>query len=270
MGKDIRLKRQNCRSDDQMRFIVLLLKKTEYLSALSIRLVYLTGKANVPLHPKHLINREKLWYRRLLTNKMTVLDAGSGSGQHSLKVAPFVKKVIGIDKNPENLDIARQSAKQRNIKNVFFKQGDLEKKINLPSSSIDFAILFDVLEHIVNRQQFLKEVRRILGKDGKLILAIPNIDTDWKRLQRKYGIFSYSDPDHKIEYSKQTIAKELEKAGFRILKVSPISYDTPYVGFIDLAGGISLALYKKLAKWKEKMLKLHPENASGFQIVVSK
>lgn len=253
-----------------MRFFILLLKKTEYLSALSVRLVYLTGKAKVPIHPKHLIKKGKLWYRSYLNNKLTVLDAGCGSGQHSLRIAPFVKEVIGIDKDSKNLEIAKKSAAQKNIKNVTFKKGDLEKRINLPSNSIDFAILFDVLEHIIKRQQFLLELKRTIKKKGKVIVAIPNKDTDWKRLQRKYSILSFSDPDHKIEYTKQTITKELKNAGFKIERIEPISYDTPYVGFIDLVGGLSLSLYKKLANWKQKMLKLHPENASGFQIIASK
>lgn len=252
-----------------MKFFVLLLKKTEYLSALSIRLVYLTGKSKVPIHPKHLISKD-LWYRNLLNKKMIVLDAGCGSGQHSLKIAPYVKRVIGIDRDLKNLKIAKVSARLENIKNVQFGYGDLEKKISFKKETFDLAILFDVLEHIVKRQLFLKGVKRVLKSNGRVIVVIPNIDTDWKRLQRKYGILSYSDPDHKIEYSKQTIRAELEKAGFKIRQVTPISYDTPLVGFIDLIGGISLPLYKKLANWKEKMRKLHPENASGFQIVAAK
>ena len=117
---------------------------------------------------------------------------------------------------------------------------------------------------------FLKEVKRVLKNKGKVIITIPNTDTSWKRLQRKYGLSSYSDPDHKIEYTEDTITRELQKAGFQVAKIIPVSYDTPFVGFIDLVGGISLTLYKKLAKWKEKMRKLHPENAIGFEIIATK
>ncbi len=253
-----------------MKFLILLLKKSEYLSALSIRLVQLTGKSKIPIHPKHLISKEKLFYRKFLNKNMLVLDLGCGSGQHALKIAPFVKKIIGIDKDLKNLKIANESALQGKIKNVEFKKGNLEKKIDFPTHVFDLAILFDVLEHIVNRQKLLKEVRRVIKKKGKIIVVIPNIDTNWKKLQRKYNIFSYSDPDHKIEYTKKTIRQELEKAGFEVQNITSVSYDTPFVGFIDLVGGISLSLYKKLAIWKEKMQKLHPENCSGFQVEASK
>jgi len=167
-----------------MKFFFWLLKKTECLSALSIKLVYLTGKSKVPVHPKHLITQEKLWYGNLLDKKMSVLDAGCGSGQHALKIAPYVLKVVGIDKNLKNLKIAKESTKIKNIKNVDFIKGDLEKRINLPSASFNLAILFDILEHIVERQKFLQEVRRLLKNNGKAIVVIPNNDTAWKKLQR--------------------------------------------------------------------------------------
>lgn len=254
-----------------MKPIVYLIKKTEILSALAIRLVYLTGKSKVPIHPKHLIREDSdTWYKNLLNKKMVVLDAGCGSGQHSNQIARFVKLVIGIDNNEESLKIAKADAKNKEIKNVSFFKGNLEHKLFLKNKSCDFAILFDVLEHIKRRQFFLREIIRVLKNKGMAIVVIPNQDTSWKRLQRKYGIFSYSDPDHKIEYTKESITNELTQAKFKIKRIIPISFDTPWVGFIDLVGGISLRLYKKLSVWKKKMLRLRPEDCSGFQIVAVK
>ncbi len=253
-----------------MRWIILIIKKSEYLSALAIRLVYWTGKSKVPIHPKHLIRKDSdLWYKSLLTKKTIILDAGCGSGQHCLQIAKYVKKVIGIDKNEESLKIAKIDAKNKRIKNAEFMIGDFEKSINLDRLSIDVVILFDVLEHIKKRQKFLREIKRIMKKNAKVLVAIPNKDTSWKKLQRKYGIVSYSDPDHKIEYSKDAIAEELNRAGFRIEKITSISYDTPWIGFIDLVGGISLSLYKKLGQWRKNMSLKYPDECVGFQIIAA-
>jgi ubiquinone/menaquinone biosynthesis C-methylase UbiE len=254
-----------------MKLIVWMIKKTELLSGFSIRLVYWTGKSKVPLHPKHLLNKNNsVWYRHLLNRKSLILDLGCGSGQHGLGIARYVKKVIGIDHDPENLRIASQDAKNRKIKNIEFKAGNLEEKIELKDRLADGAILFDVLEHIHKRQKFLKEVYRVLKDKGFVLVVIPNNDTSWKRLQRKYGISSFSDPDHKIEYTRKSIQKELAQAGFRIKSITVSSYDTPWVGFIDLIGGIYFPLYRKLSLWKGKMIRLHPEDSSGFQIVAEK
>ncbi len=254
-----------------MKIIVWILKKSEVLSALSIRLVYLTGKSKVPVHPKHIIRTEKdIWYKDLLSRNKVILDAGCGSGQHSTKIAKHVKQVVGLDKDLRSLDIAKKDVKNKRIYNCQFINTDLEKILPLKDSSIDVAILFDVLEHIKKRQGFLREIKRVLKKDGKALVVIPNIETSWKKLQRRYGLFSYSDPDHKIEYTEKGIIKELTNVGFKIQKVDRIGYDTPFVGIIDLVGGISLTLYKKLSKWKKQMGIKYPEDCSGFQIIVSK
>jgi len=48
----------------------------------------------------------------------------------------------------------------------------------LPDSSIDVAIAFDVIEHLVGGEswqlQFLREIRRVLRPDGVLLLTTPN------------------------------------------------------------------------------------------------
>lgn len=254
-----------------MKLFVWFIKKSEVLSALSIRLVYLTGKSKVPVHPKHLIRKESdIWYKKLLGKNKVILDVGCGSGQHSLSLTKKVKKVIGLDIDSTSLRIARIDASLRRIKNCEFLEVNLEKKILLKDNSCDLAIMFDVLEHINRRQKFLLEIKRILKRRGRALVVIPNNDTSWKRLQRKYGIFSYSDPDHKIEYTEKSIKDELLKAGFQIESIEPTSYDTPWVGFIDLVGGISLTFYKKLSSWKKKMAKAHPKDCSGFQVVAVK
>src|SRR5690348_6380127 len=99
-----------------MKVIVYLLKKSETLSALSIRLVYWTRKSKVPLHPKHLIRKDLGLYKELLGKKKVVLDLGCGPGQHALLVAPKVKKVVGLDKDLNSLEIAKRDAKNKKIK----------------------------------------------------------------------------------------------------------------------------------------------------------
>lgn len=254
-----------------MKYLILLLKKSELLSGLSIRLVYLTRKAKVPIHPKHLVRQKhEVWYKKLLNKKMIVLDVGCGSGQHSLQIAKKVKKVIGLDKDQKGLNIATQDATNKRIKNAIFLKANLENKINLKDSSIDLVILFDVLEHIKNRQKFLAEIKRVLKENAPALVVIPNNNSKWKIIQRKYGISSFSDPDHKIEYTKKSISNELERAGFTIKEITAVSYDTPFVGFIDLIGGISLSLYEKILKWKKTMVIKYPEDCSGFQIIAIK
>ena len=47
-------------------------------------------------------------------------------------------------------------------------------KFNCKSNSIDFVISFFSLEHIYNLDDCIKEIKRVLKKNGCLVFAIPN------------------------------------------------------------------------------------------------
>lgn len=54
-----------------------------------------------------------------------------------------------------------------------FIKVDLEKNLNIKSESFENVILFNVLEHIVNHKNLIKEIHRITKKNGKLELFVP-------------------------------------------------------------------------------------------------
>ena len=54
--------------------------------------------------------------------------------------------------------------------NIF---ADLNQDLPLAASSVDCILLSSVLEHISNPEMLLKEISRILKKDGYLILSVP-------------------------------------------------------------------------------------------------
>ena len=232
-----------------------------------MRLVKLTGKSRYRIHPKHLIAIERPWYLSRIKSNDVVLDLGCNNGQHCLKIAGHCRKVIGMDFDNQQLAIARNTARDRQIKNIEFISGNLEKKLEFPDSSFSKVIFLDVLEHLVNRGQILAEIRRVLKPKGLLLIAIPNSESSWKKLQRSVGINSFADPDHKIEYSPVAAKKQFTNLGFRILSFKPVTFDTPWVGFFDLFGGLSLPLYSRIAKIKKAKAKKFPEESTGFRII---
>ncbi|GAI24781.1 unnamed protein product, partial [marine sediment metagenome] len=190
-----------------------LLKKSKNLSALSCRLTQLTGKSKYPIHPKHLIKIEKPWYLKDIKRNDLVLDLGCGNGQNTLKTARKCKRIIGIDYDEEQLEIARLTVKDKKIKNARFIDADLEKKLPFKKNSFDKILALDILEHLNKRKQFLLEIKRILKPNGTVFIAVPNKNTSWKRLQKKAGFNFYTDPDHKIEYSLKEIKNILSASG---------------------------------------------------------
>jgi SAM-dependent methyltransferase len=98
---------------------------------------------------------------------------------------------------------------------------DLERVKSLPSN-IDAIVLADVLEHLRNPAGALELVRKALRDDGRVFISVPNIANVTVRLGLLFGIFEYRDRGildhtHLRFYTKRTIRREVENAGFRII-----------------------------------------------------
>lgn len=250
------------------KIYVMVLKKMEIASALACRLTKYSGKSKTYIHPKHLLE-ENPWYTKFINKNDTVLDLGCGNGQSIIKSSRFCKSIIGIEFNTEILKTADFSLKQKQIRNAALKKGNLEEALPFKSNQFDKVIFLDVLEHLNNRDLILKEIRRVLKFKKILILGVPNSQTSWKKLQRSVGLSSFSDPDHKIEFSEKEIRNILKKHGFRVISFNYGKFDTPLRSIYDIIGSLYLPAYKKISNWRQVRAQKHPEEASGFEIIAS-
>lgn len=249
------------------KLLVKCLKKMEVLSAVSCRLTQITGKSRTPIHPKHLLIKDIPEYFKFLRKTDIVLDLGCHRAKRTLKISKHVKKIIGVDIDKNLFGDALKEIKINKIKNLKLQCLNAEDKLPFEDGYFDKVIFLDVLEHLNNRDTALKEIRRILKKNGMLVASVPNKNTNWKMIQQKAGIFYFSDPDHKIEFSKKSFINILNKNGFKIEKFSAISYDDWFLPIIDLIGGLSLTIYKRLSVWKRNLSLKYPENSSGFMVI---
>ena len=248
---------------------VLILKKIEIGSAIAVRLTKYTGKSKVFIHPKHFLNPNP-WFTSYLQKKDLVLDLGSGNGQNAIKSSKYSKKVIGVEIDKSLIKIAQQSVYEKGIKNIKFQAGNLEEKLEFKSNSFNKVIFLDVLEHLRKRDEILKEVYRVLKPKGIIMVGVPNKTTSWKKMQRSVDVSSFSDPDHKIEFSQNDINKLLKTFKFKIIHFGYAPYDTPFRGFYDIVGSLSLSTYKKIYKWRVEKVKKDTNETSGFEIVAQK
>ena len=237
----------------------------------AIRLVRLTGKSPHRIHPKHLIAAPwHDWYLTYLKPTDRVLDLGCGQGAHTLVAAQRVQFIHALDYDPEALVIARSEVRKRGITNVEYGCADVQWPLWFAGESFDAVFCLDVIEHIVPRQAVLHEIARVLTPDGVLLISAPNRATTWRRWLVEAGLFSFSDPDHKVEYTREEFCNELAEAGFEPGALMPIVYDTPWAGLIDALGGLSLTLYARLSRWKRDMAMRYPEESTGFRAVARK
>ena len=158
-----------------------------------------------------------------------MLDLGCGWGFWTKKLEPNCKFVIGLDTR----DIFPRSKLSRKLTFI------LADGRNLPfrDESFEGVTLFEVLEHAYNDLEFLREINRVLKKEGFLFLSTPNKERLFHQIRKivgkpvtyplSLGIDHYTLRDtqeqwHFQEYSDKELVKLLEDTGFEICNIKGI------------------------------------------------
>ena len=98
---------------------------------------------------------------------MQILDIGCGPGTITVDLAALVPEghVTGIDSGAEALDSARSIAIERGLTNVKFEVGDA-LALAYPDRSFDVVHAHQVLQHLKDPVQALREMRRVTKSGG--------------------------------------------------------------------------------------------------------
>jgi SAM-dependent methyltransferase len=98
---------------------------------------------------------------------LDVLDAGCGVGSIALDIAPTVApgRMVGIDRDPGQIEAARRSATERGIENAEFQTGSV---LELPFEDESFDVVYAnaVLFYLREPIRALVEMRRVLRPGG--------------------------------------------------------------------------------------------------------
>lgn len=105
--------------------------------------------------------------------------------------------------------VASQSAKSKGFSVVCGSISDL------PEIKYQGIFMFDVLEHIINPQDFFKHLRMKLESDGELFLTVPNQESLEFKFFNKYWEWS-SPPAHLHYFNQKSITYLLESNGFSV------------------------------------------------------
>jgi 2-polyprenyl-3-methyl-5-hydroxy-6-metoxy-1,4-benzoquinol methylase len=160
-------------------------------------------------HPKHEIQQYHQFFLDNISPTDQVLDIGSGTGSVAFDIATKARKVTGIDILEANV---RGAKKQYSRSNLEFIYGDATTFTF--TETFDAITLSNVLEHIENRERFLKDIKKLAPK---LLIRVPLITRDWISVWKKNEGFSYRlDDTHFIEYTEEGFAEEMRSAGLKI------------------------------------------------------
>lgn len=210
----------------------------------------LTGERTVPG-----IDAENYWFRRhevayeLLAPRCAdavVLEAGCGEGYGADLIAGTARQVIGLDYD----DSAVAHVRAR-YPRVDMRQGNLAD-LPLADGAVDVVVNFQVIEHLWDQGQFVRECLRVLRPGGLLLMSTPN------RITFSPGRDTPINPFHTRELNAAEMTELLVGEGFALESMRGICHG-PRLRELDARHGgsiidaqISLALAG--TPWPDELL----------------
>jgi SAM-dependent methyltransferase len=148
-----------------------------------------------------------------------VLDLGCGAGRFAAAAHDAGADVVGVDVAEAALERARRVAPGVDLRRV-----EDDGTLPLGHGEIDLVWCSEVLEHVPDTLGLLTEVRRVLRRDGRLLLTVP----DHGRLKRTLVVLArfeaHFDPlgQHVRFYTRRSLAATLRVTGFDDIELSPL------------------------------------------------
>ena len=150
----------------------------------------------------------------LLDGRWVVGDLGCGTGGLSETLAPFVRRVVAVDRSEDMLQTARR--RLEDVANVDVRKGALEA-LPIGDAELDAATLVLVLHHLPDPAAALREAARVLKPGGRLLVAdmLPH-DREEYRQQMGHVWLGFSDDQ---------VRRLFAAAGFDDVRVGPLAAD---------------------------------------------
>ena len=155
-----------------------------------------------------------------------VLDAGCGTGVHSIRVAKLGYKVKAIDISNTALEESRRLAQQAGVSDqIDFEQADVTQ-LQFPDDTFETIFSWGVLIHVPDMEKGLEEMIRVLKPGGRFGLQMTNMTAWDHRLEsivrtlkrkgklgerKKFGIGGYCETHKGPLYWFRTDFKAIEK-----------------------------------------------------------
>jgi ArsR family transcriptional regulator len=143
-----------------------------------------------------------------------VADLGCGTGQVAAALAPFVGRVVAVDRSSDMLDAARRRLKD--CTNVDVRRGDLEA-LPLQDRELDVATFVLVLHHLPDPAAALAEAARALKPDGRLLIC-DMLPHDHEEYRQQMGHVW-------LGFSEDQLRRLLAAAGFSKVRIASLPLD---------------------------------------------
>ncbi len=95
-----------------------------------------------------------------------ILDVGCGLGTYVKKMRDFSEQVYGVDVDPQKVAEASQT-----LPNIQLAPAE---KLPFPDGFFDVVLLHEVIEHVEDDRQAIREAHRVIKAGGRIVIFAPN------------------------------------------------------------------------------------------------
>lgn len=176
-------------------------------------------------------------------NPKMILDVATGTGDLAVEASRLQpKKVIGIDISNNMLDVGREKMKKKSLnKLVDMLYGDSEN-LEFEDNTFDAVTAGFGVRNFENLDKGLSEMCRVMREGGKLAILEPAEPTSFpfkqlyllyfkvilpmlgKLFSKDSSAYTYLPESVAAFPSRESFIKELEKAGFKEAKFTPLTF----------------------------------------------
>jgi SAM-dependent methyltransferase len=191
----------------------------------------LTGERTIPG-----LDVENYWFRRheVVYQQLAprcagleVLEAGCGEGYGADLISRVARRVIALDY--DETTVAHVRARYPRVEVM---HGNLAE-LPLADASVDVVVSFQVIEHLWDQTQFVRECARVLRPSGLLMVSTPN------RITFSPGRDTPINPFHTRELNADELTRLLVDAGFTSVSMSGV-FHGPRLAEMDARHGGSI------------------------------
>lgn len=175
-----------------------------------------------------------------------ILDIGTAGGSFLAVAQKRGWQVYGVEPNRWLCDWAKKHY------GIHIEAGTLDG-LKYPDGFFDVITMWDVIEHVPDPSAVLKQCHRLLKSGGYIYLNYPDYGSNASRIMKGKWIFLLSV--HIYYFTRQTIAKMLDKAGFHTMDYRS-HWQTLNLGYLVFRMSAYSKLLYKIGNFFVKLFRL--------------
>lgn len=159
----------------------------------------------------------------------TMLEIGCGTGNATIPLSQYVKKITAIDISEEMMLKAAEKAKEEGRENITFRQKDL-LELDIEQESYDVVAAYNVLLYMKNQEKVLEKIYDILKPGGVFLsatdclgrnLSKESVRKFWKSKLHLMPYVSFDTP--------VGLMRKIQRKGFLVIEIVNLHRNPPNI-----------------------------------------